>query len=100
LDAEIILFEHAHFGGRRKSIFGDVLNLNAPGDNDFNDITSSIIVVSGTWQCFPDWHYEGRPSKQLVGYEQEPTLGYYSYVENSNVDIRNDSISSVKLIHG
>jgi hypothetical protein len=36
------LFEHAHFQGRSKSFEGDVSYV---GD-DFNDITSSIIVMN------------------------------------------------------
>jgi hypothetical protein len=89
--AEIILFEHANFQGRRKSVFGDIPNLNSPTDNDFNDITSSIIVVSGTWECFPDWNYEGTPSRLL-------TQGFYSSVSSTNnVGIPNDSLSSIKL---
>jgi Beta/Gamma crystallin len=89
--AEIILFEHANFHGRHKHIFRDEPNLNAADDHDFNDITSSIVVLLGNWQCFTDAGFQGESSQILPP-------GVYPFVENPDVGIANDSISSVRLI--
>jgi hypothetical protein len=89
--AQIILFEHANFHGGHKHLFQDEPNLNAADDNGFNDITSSVIVLDGTWKCFVDANFLGQESEPLGP-------GLYPFVENANINIRNDSISSVKLL--
>ena len=35
--AHVILFDKGYFGGAHKHVFEDVANLNAPGDDHFND---------------------------------------------------------------
>jgi hypothetical protein len=93
--AHIILFENANFHGKHKHLFMDEWNLNADDDSDFNDITSSIIVLDGTWRCFTEWSFNlEQPGEQseLLG------PGLYAFVEDPNVNIANDSISSVKLL--
>jgi len=55
--AEMILFEHDNFQGRSMTLRGSVPDL---GNSGFNDITSSIIVRSGTWRVCEHAHYGGR----------------------------------------
>jgi hypothetical protein len=47
--AEIILFEHINFEGAHRYLFVSDDDLGSAYDN-FNDITSSFVVVSGEWQ--------------------------------------------------
>lgn len=51
------LFEHDGFQGRRLAIGGDTANLSPLG---FNDLVSSIVVHSGSWQFCEDADYRGR----------------------------------------
>ena len=55
--ADVILFEHDDFAGRRFEIRDDVPDL-AP--HNFNDLVSSIIVHSGQWQVCVHALYSGR----------------------------------------
>jgi len=55
--AELILFEHDNFQGRQMVLNGTVPDLANSG---FNDITSSIIVRSGTWQVCENAYFQGR----------------------------------------
>lgn len=45
--------------GRHKHIFADFDNLAAADDNDFNDMTSSILVISGWWTVYEDAFFSG-----------------------------------------
>jgi hypothetical protein len=84
---EVVVYWDANWGGDN---FRTNLDITYVGD-DWNDQISSIIVVSGTWQFFENSNYGGVASKLL-------TPGYYSFVENSDVNIANDSISSFKVV--
>lgn len=84
---QIILFADNNFNGAHKHILQDESFVS-----DFNDVTSSIIVLEGTWQCFEDANFNGRQS-MLLG------PGRYPFVGNANVNIDNDTLSSVRLIH-
>jgi hypothetical protein len=86
--AEIILFEHIDFEGAHRHLFTSDDNLGSLYDN-FNDITSSFVVVSGEWQFSRDANYSG-PDSNIFG------PGLYNWVEE--VGIPNDSISSVALV--
>jgi len=88
--AEIILFEHINFEGAHRHLFVSDDDLGSAYDN-FNDITSSFVVVSGEWQFSRDANYGG-PDSTIFG------PGLYDWVEN--VGVPNDSISSVALISG
>jgi len=55
--AELTLFEHDHFQGRRFAVNGSISNLAEAG---FNDRTSSVAVRSGTWQVCEDVYFRGR----------------------------------------
>jgi hypothetical protein len=54
--AELTLFEHDNFNGRRFAVNGSVSNL---ADTGFNDRTSSIVVRNGTWQVCEDAYFRG-----------------------------------------
>jgi hypothetical protein len=84
---EVVVYWDANWGGAN---FRTNLDINYVGD-DWNDQISSIVVVSGTWQFFEHANYGGAASN-LLG------PGYYSFVENSDVNIANDSISSFKIV--
>jgi hypothetical protein len=80
---EVILYWDADFGGES---WRTNLNYSYVGDH-WNDQTSSIIVVSGTWQFWRDANFQGiGDNPWILG------PGYYNWVEN--VGIPNDTISS------
>src|SRR5918993_329659 len=83
---EVIIYEHANFGGEQQSIKESVPNVWS-----WNDKISSVIVKSGTWQFFEHENY-GSPSSKQVG------PGYYEYVEIPEFNIRNDNITAIKAI--
>ena len=87
--AHVILFEHANFRGAHKHVFQAEANLNADGDDFFNDKTSSIVVLDGRWTFFVDSNFVGE-----VGGILGP--GSYAFVEN--VGIPNDRISSLRPV--
>ena len=78
-----ILFADANLHGGHKHLFES----NAFTD-DFQDCTSSIVVVSGTWTFFRDANFGPGPGVTLGP-------GVYNWVEAVGID--NDSISSVRL---
>ena len=81
--ADIELFEHADFVGRRLESKVDVPNL---GDRDFNDITSSIIVYRGNWEVCTDAFYQGR-------------CVVYGPGRHNNVYGLNDQFSSIRRVN-
>jgi len=85
----VILFEHRDFHGRHRHIFNAEPNLNADDDSGFNDIVSSIVVVSGNWQFFRNSGFD----------DDYPSIlgpGIYPWVED--VAIRNDDMSSLQVV--
>jgi Beta/Gamma crystallin len=54
---DIELFEHANFEGRRLSTRNSVADLYT---ENFNDITSSIVVYAGQWELCTDANFGGR----------------------------------------
>lgn len=87
---EIVVYKDANWGGDE---WRTNLDYSYVGDN-WNDTISSIIVVSGTWQFYENANFnvDGGASSNLLG------PGYYSFVENPEVNIANDSISSFQVI--
>ncbi|HEY7200800.1 MAG TPA: beta/gamma crystallin-related protein [Candidatus Dormibacteraeota bacterium] len=86
---EVILFEHANFRGRHRHVLNAEDNLNADDDDGFNDSVSSIVVVSGSWQFFRNSGFD----------DDYPSIlgpGVYPWVED--VDIRNDDLSSLRVV--
>jgi len=55
--AEIELFEHDDFGGRKFAARAAVEDLNA---QNFNDITSSLVVYAGQWELCEHARFAGR----------------------------------------
>jgi len=86
--AHVILFEHINFHGAHKHIFASESNLAAGDDSFFNDRTSSIVVLSGTWEFFRDINF--------VDFEARLAQGLYPNV--TTVGIANDSVSSVRRV--
>jgi Beta/Gamma crystallin len=86
---EIILFEHADFHGAHKHIFKDVPDLGE-SHSQFDEKTSSIVVVKGTWALYEEKNFRG--DRKDVKPDLYPDVG----ADPLNLD--NDSISSVKLL--
>ncbi|MBZ5538781.1 MAG: hypothetical protein LAO31_22780 [Acidobacteriia bacterium] len=83
----VILFEHANFHGAHKHVFGVESNLNAGDDDFFNDLVSSIVVLSGTWEFFRDAGFNGSYGTVLGP-------GRYPWVEA--VNIKDNDMSSLR----
>jgi hypothetical protein len=84
LNAHAILFEHAGFHGDHRHVFTQEPNLP---DNDFNDITSSIVVEQGNWSFFRNSGFD-------TAYP--PVLGPGIYPFVSDIGINNDDLSSLR----
>jgi hypothetical protein len=85
--AHLILYENLNFQGRYKDVFQSQQSLG-----DFNRLTSSIVIREGHWQFFTGANFQGQTGPSTLG------PGTYHRVED--VGIRNDTISSVKLVQG
>ena len=55
--AQVTLFEHDNFNGRRFDVQSSVDNL---GNSGFNDVASSLLIRQGTWQVCDDAYFHGR----------------------------------------
>jgi hypothetical protein len=65
--AQVILFENAFFEGHHKHVFEGIENLSVLIDPfNFNDKTTSIVVIEGEWQFFKDFKYEN-PFPNILG---------------------------------
>lgn len=80
--AELVLYEHDDFDGRPVRAYGPVGNLNSMA---FNDMASSAVVRSGSWQVCSDADFRG----QCI------TLSPGSYPSLRAMGL-NDRISSVR----
>jgi hypothetical protein len=83
LDAQIVLFEHRNFHGDHRHLFMTQKDL---GLEQFDNVTSSLAILSGTWATFADPDLR-RPYDVSLG------PGLYPWVED--VGIRNDDLSSL-----
>lgn len=54
--AEVILYSSPNFKGDALRVTGDVANLR---DFRFNDEASSMVVISGEWEIYPDKNFGG-----------------------------------------
>ncbi|MEH2290091.1 beta/gamma crystallin-related protein [Nostoc sp.] len=84
-DPDVILYRDVQFGG------GNPLGVNAsPGDgltyvgDDFNDITSSLVIIRGKWQFYRDADFTTFQTTLGPGIYAVPPKG-----------IANDSLSSL-----
>jgi len=64
--AHLILFEHRNFRGAHKHVFAAEANLAASEDNFFNDRTSSIVILEGTWTFYRDVNFGNQIGPTLV----------------------------------
>jgi hypothetical protein len=90
IHAHAILFEHINFHGQHKHVFTEESNLAASDDWFFNDRTSSIMILSGTWQFFRHIDYR-EPYPQTLG------PGLHAWVRDAG--IANDDLSSLRHSH-
>ena len=84
--AEITIFENDNFNGRRIAANDSIPNLANSG---FNDLASSVVVRSGSWQLCDDAYFRGRCV----------TLQPGSYPSLNNMGM-NDRVSSVRELGG
>jgi len=84
--AELMLFEHDNFNGRRFTANDTVSNLAATG---FNDRASSAVVRSGAWQLCDDAYFRGNCVTLQPG--EYPSLGRMGM---------NDRVSSARELGG
>jgi hypothetical protein len=95
--AELIIYIDANFGGLHTHLFestSDFTQLALGGvgsgiNGNWNDRTSSFVIISGHWTFFKDINFS---------FQQGGILGpgLYSFVQNFGID--NDALSSVRLV--
>ena len=94
---EIILFEHPDFRGAHRHVFQAESDLavtfppgqagtGGPAGGQFTNITSSFVVVTGTWELFDGTGFHG--DKEVKG------PGRYRNFEGMTIDP--DTVSSVR----
>lgn len=90
--SEIVLYEHDHLQGKTFVTQTEIPSLKSVG---FNDITSSILVVSGRWRVYKDTDFKGN------SWEVQVDGGQYSrgvYLTSVDWGGNNDDISSLRPI--
>jgi hypothetical protein len=80
---KIIVFDNEEFLGDHIHMFGNIRDLGKWGNR-----TSSLIILSGTWELFDDEDFNGAS----IG-----TLGPGMYANVAAKGLKNNSISSVRL---
>ena len=85
LAGSITVYEDANFGGRSTTITNSTANLDGTG---WNDIISSIVVNSGTWEICKNSSYQGCQTVQGRDVRNLSSVGM------------NDAISSIREISG
>jgi hypothetical protein len=98
---EIILFEHPNFRGAHRHVFRTEKTLNDPGNipgvparvlpalGQFDEMTSSIIVIKGTWIL-----YKNKDLEERLG---DGPIGPGAYASVSDLHITGNTISSLEL---
>jgi hypothetical protein len=90
--AQVILFENAFFEGHHKHVFLAIENLSVLIDPfNFNDKTSSLVVIEGEWQFFRDWQYEN-PFQNILG------PGIYPSITAALGASANDTITGLRPV--
>lgn len=87
---KIILFEHVNFKGDSRIMDHDIVDLSF---HDFNDRTSSAIVISGSWTLYKNAEYKGLRwhLRENGGPENDGCYPSYKDWEGTN-----DSVSSIR----
>ena len=101
--AHIILFKDASCSGPHTHVCVDQTNFKVQNNGlnhgwyltDFNDVTSSFIILEGTWAFFADWHFE---SQMGPGGAVVLGPGVYNWIEDGGClgPNTNDRLSSLK----
>ena len=86
MTAQIVLYKNNYFKGNTLVLMES--NPDLSGVSGFNDMTSSVIVVSGVWKLWADTGYRGKC--------QEVRPGSFSIADLKKIG--NDSVSSVQFI--
>jgi hypothetical protein len=81
---QIIAFDNENFLGEHTHIFGNMKDLGK-----WDNSTSSMIILSGTWEFFDDENFKGNKMAELGP-------GMYPNVTDKN--IKDNSISSIRLV--
>jgi hypothetical protein len=90
--AQVILFENAGFEGHHKHVFQAIENLSVLVDPfNFNDKTTTLVVIEGEWQFFKDFKYEN-PYPNILG------PGIYSDISTALGASANDSITGMRPV--
>jgi beta/gamma crystallin len=93
MPAHAILFENADFQGNHKHVFDHIPNLSNQVDEfNFNDQTSSLVVLEGNWQFFKDWQWQN-PWPNIVG----PGV-YVKITEALGASDANNSITGMRPV--
>ena len=82
---QLILFENANLQGRHKHVYRSESFLE-----DFNDLTSSFVILEGQWDFFIDANFDGETGGRTFG------PGIYAWV--GDLGVANNAISSVRLV--
>lgn len=85
----VILFQNKNFHGAHKHVFNQENNLNADGDNSFNDSVSSLVVLSGNWRFFRNSGFDD---------DYPVILGPGLYPSVQDVNIRDNDMSSLQVV--
>lgn len=96
-EAEIVLFVDRDFGGLHTHLYESSSDLgkirlggiggNLPGT--WNDTVSSFVIRSGKWQFFRNAGFSN---------SMGDVLGPGNYAVSDDVDVDNDSTSSIRLV--
>jgi hypothetical protein len=97
--AELIIYVDENFSGLHTHLFestSDFTHLALGGagsgiNGNWNDKTSSFVIISGQWTFFKDVNFQFQQGKVLGP-------GLYSWVQDFGID--NDAISSVRVVSG
>jgi hypothetical protein len=81
---QIIVFDNENFLGDHTHIFGNMKDLGKWGNS-----ISSMIILSGTWEFFDAENFEGTKTG---------SLGPGMYEEITGKGLKNNSISSIRLV--
>lgn len=81
---QMVVFDNENFLGDHTHIFGNMKDLGKWGNS-----ISSMIILSGTWEFFDDEDFKGT---------KMGTLGPGMYADVAAKGLKNNSISSIRLV--